>query len=123
LHITWLDVGLGITNQQPTKQTNMKYSQSPTAPAWFKADDSKVYASAVLGTSQWNEWYEFASRSEAIDEIGSTFCSQAFIDKFTFWADEYYHSDEIIWDGDSPVNIISLVPATLDEIVEAESRF
>ena len=101
----------------------MQYSQQSNAPEWFKSDDSKIYHSATSGTSPSNEWYEFDDRDDALDLINKAFHSQSFIDRFTEWNGEYYYTDEIIWDGDSPRNLVCCNKADLADMIQAESPF
>ena len=44
----------------------MHYSQQSSAPKWFQSDESKIYESATMGSSPFNEWYEFDDRKDAI---------------------------------------------------------
>lgn len=112
----------------------MKYEQQATKPDWYESDDSKVYASATMGASRYNEWYEWDSRADAIAFIGDTFCSQTFFDNFLWFEDEFYDIESftvssilLFEDGaidqDELVLRSVAVPASLNEMVRAESRF
>ena len=121
---------------QLQKIKKMQYSKSSSAPAWFKSDDSKIYASATSGSSPFNEWYEFDDRADAIKLINSAFDSQSFIDHFQAAQGEYYDAEELFSlltkqfgeDHDfseviDDADLSSLTPAGIGEMVEAESRF
>ena len=109
----------------------MKYAQQSTKPDWFQSDESKLYESATSGSSPFNEWYEFDDRADAFDLIGKAFDSQSFLDRFTPHTDgEIYDFDqftpesvETADDSDGYVLKDDAKPATLAEIIDAESPF
>ena len=108
----------------------MRYKQSATAPEWFKSDNLKLYASATSGSSPSNEWYEFDDRCEAIWDSGMTFKSESFMDGFCWFEGEIYDFDqftpESMQAADDPEGYVlkeGAEVASLDEIVQAESRF
>ena len=108
----------------------MQYKQSATAPEWFQSDTSKLYASATSGSSPFNQWYEFDDRADAIELIGKTFDSQSFMDGFCWFEGKIYDFDqftpESMQAADDPEAYVlkdGAEVASLDEIVQAESRF
>lgn len=108
----------------------MQYSQSATAPDWYRSDDSKIYTSATAGSSPFNEWYEFDDRADALGFIEETFSSQSFVDRFCWFDDEIYDYDQFTpesiktaEDADGFVLKAGAEVADLGEMVEAESRF
>ena len=108
----------------------MKYKQSATAPEWFQSETLKLYACATFGSSPSNEWYEFDDRADAIDLIGKTFDSQPFMDGFCWFDGEIYDFDQFTTESmqaaDDPEGYVlkeGAEVASLDEIVQAESRF
>ena len=107
----------------------MRYKQSATAPEWFKSDNLKLYASATSGSSPFNQWYEFDDRADAIDLISTTF-DQSFRDVFCWFDGEIYDFDQFTPESmeaaDDPEDYVlkeGAEVASLDEIVQAESRF
>ncbi len=114
----------------------MKYIQQSTKPAFFNSNTECLYASATSGTSPFNEWYEFDSRQEAVEFIATTFTSQSFVDGFQCAQGEIWDAEEL-WklltaqfgdgfDFDEVIDeadLTSLEPASLQEMVWAESRF
>ena len=107
----------------------MRYKQSATAPEWFQSDNLKLYASATSGSSPFNQWYEFDDRADAIDLISTTF-DQSFRDGFCWFDGEIYDFDqftpESMQAADDPDGYVlkeGAEVASLDEIVQAESRF
>jgi hypothetical protein len=108
----------------------MKYAKQPSAPEWFRSDDSKLYESAQSGSSSFNEWYEFDDRGDALDLIANVFSSQSFIDRFVWFDGDLYEIGQIDDDsmddaeGSDDFKLIDgAVVAGLGEMVEAESRF
>jgi hypothetical protein len=102
----------------------MKYAKQPSAPEWFRSDDSKLYESAQSGSSPFNEWYEFDDREDALDLIAKTFSSQSFIDRFVWFDGDLYEIVQIDAEGSDDFKLIDgAVVAGLGEMVEAESRF
>ena len=107
----------------------MEYAQQQTKPDFFNSDDSKLYYSATSGSSQFNEWYEFDDRADAIDFISENFKSQSFLSGHVTFDDsgtvDYYDGGDCDWsdvDG-CYVPHSGAAPADIADMVAAESRF
>jgi hypothetical protein len=102
----------------------MHYSQQSSAPEWFQSDKTKIYESATMGSSPFNEWYEFDDRKDAIDCLAAG-NNQSFVDDFEVVGDEIYRNDDLEWneDADSLTVTKGAKPASLSSIVSAQSRF
>jgi len=101
----------------------MHYSQQSSAPKWFQSDESKIYESATMGSSPFNEWYEFDDRKDAIIALAAG-NNQSFVDDFEVVGDEIYNTEDVEWGefGDPTVDD-GAEPASLSSIVSAQSRF
>ena len=76
-----------------------------------------------MGSSPFNEWYEFDDRKEAIDFLAGGRC-QSFVDYFEVVGGEVYNAGDVEWGefGDPTVDD-GAKPASLSSIVSAQSRF
>lgn len=108
----------------------MQYKSQSAAPDWFQSDDSKIYASATMGSSSFNEFYEFDSRKEALDFISKTFSSRSFDEAFCWFEGEIYELDQFTPESVETADDIDgytlkegAEVATISEMVQAESRF
>ena len=111
------------------------YTQQATKPEWFGSQE--INASAESGSSPFNEWYGFNSnngrstRQSALETIRETFSSQTFTDNFISIGFEIYHVDDTreITGGRKTTEepefepVHDAIPATIAELIFAESRF
>ena len=61
----------------------MHYSQQSSAPEWFQSDKTKIYESATMGSSPFNEWYEFVAFIAAVEEEAPNVITDREGDKWT----------------------------------------
>ena len=107
------------------------YAQEIWKPDFFKVAEEHDYGitvKATMGESRFNEWYLFENRAKAIDYIRLVFNSQSFIDNFIVFGNEIYRLDEVhVYLDSNDEEYIEIPdgvePASLQDMVEAESRF
>jgi hypothetical protein len=103
-----------------------QYSQSAYEPDFYQVAKSAGWltASVTSGTSPFNEWYAFATRSAAVDFISANFKSQTFLDNYAFVDGEIYDYDSTESNDDCEITVkAGSKPADLTDIITAESRF
>tara|TARA_B100001057_G_scaffold27485_1_gene25251 strand:+ start:1551 stop:1874 length:324 start_codon:yes stop_codon:yes gene_type:complete len=107
----------------------MKYEQQAGAPDFWNSDPKKIYISASSGSSPFNEWYEFADRSDAVKHIEINFSSSSFHDHFQAFKNEIYEMDQFTPESFEADDLDgwslkpNAEPADLQEIIWAESKF
>jgi len=107
------------------------YAQQAKAPAWYETLSKANWetACAVSGSSPFNEWYAWKDRKTAIAYIGEHFTSQSFIDGFQWINGEFYaEGDYSLNDPEDGSDLVftpnpGATPASLQEMVQAESQF
>lgn len=108
----------------------MQYAQQRNAPEWYKNDEGKLYYSCQMGSSTFNEWYEFDDRKDAIETI-KDFHHQSFLDRFTyfewdFFEWDFFDMDDLIFD-DCLSEFVGVKdgcePADIQSMLDAESPF
>ncbi len=110
----------------------LNYKQQETQPVWFNENEDHFYHSVTSGSSQWNEWYEFETESDALD-FALTFESQGMIDHYCRVSteegkDRWYELDDVTFADPQNIDTYAVsnegaTPASFADLAQAESRF